>query len=715
MSDYDDLEIGLYRQGAGSYAVELRFRRPDDETDRAPVRGVTSLDPKDLLEHQADLVTYGEKLASAVFVDESVRREFDHACTAAAAKGRKLRLRLLVDRSAPDLHGVRWELMCHPTDGSLLALSDKFLLSRFLTGNDWSQVHLRPKGALRALVAVASPDGLDRFPKLAPVDVEGELARARAVLGDSFIEPPLASGAAAAGDATDSKRQRVTLPALITALRRRYDILYLVCHGIHRERPTESGPPDTYLYLEKAEGGVDIVAGSQLVAALANLDPMLKPSLVILAACQSAGTSQTADEGMLAALGPRLAQEAAVPAVLAMQGNVGMDTVAAFMPEFFTQLAVDGQVDRALVAARTAVLDRSDWWTPTLFMRLRRGCLWYTPQLAGGGKGENVAWEDVSLAIESGRCTPILGPGLIDFLLGTPQETAKCWADAAGFPLAPDHERNLPQVARYLATTQSAAFPARQFAKHLRTELRRRHREILAGEPESADLQRLIRVVGQSRRQASVAEPFQILATLPIPIYITANPDGLLVDALREAGKDPQEAICPWYDGITQPEAPRLADPRYEPCAEAPLVYYLFGSLSQPDSLVLTEDDYFNFLIWVSKDRTRGAEGSKILKAVSKAWSANALLFLGFQVTDWDFRVLLHSIIDSEAGIHPKRHSSVAVQIRPEEGPFLQPERAARFLEQYLSSFRNSFKTNIYWGSHEDFIRELWTRVDGAQ
>jgi hypothetical protein len=39
-----ELELGLYRQDATRYAVELRYRTPDDDAERAPVRGLASFD-----------------------------------------------------------------------------------------------------------------------------------------------------------------------------------------------------------------------------------------------------------------------------------------------------------------------------------------------------------------------------------------------------------------------------------------------------------------------------------------------------------------------------------------------------------------------------------------------------------------------------------------------------------------------------------------------
>src|SRR3712207_7381915 len=47
----------------------------------------------------------------------------------------------------------------------------------------------------------------------------------------------------------------------------------------------------------------------------------------------------------LGALGPRLG-EAGIPAVLAMHGDVTMETAEAFMPVFFRELQRDGQIDR---------------------------------------------------------------------------------------------------------------------------------------------------------------------------------------------------------------------------------------------------------------------------------------------------------------------------------------------------------------------------------
>ena len=88
---------------------------------------------------------------------------------------------------------------------------------------------------------------------------------------------------------------------------------------------------------------------------------------------------------------------------------------------------------------------------------------------------------------------------------------------------------------------------------------------------------------------------------------------------------------------------------------------------------------------------------------VRRALVDTALLFLGFQMDDWNFRILYRSIISREGSRRRKSYAHVAVQIDPEEGRILEPERARRYLETYFQDA----DINIYWGSVEDFAREL--------
>ena len=54
--------------------------------------------------------------------------------------------------------------------------------------------------------------------------------------------------------------------------------------------------------------------------------------------------------------------------------------------------------------------------------------------------------------------------------------------------------------------------------------------------------------------------------------------------------------------GTAWPRSVFEEDPEYKPDKDNPLVYHLFGRLDIPESLVLTEDDYFDFLVGVTKE-----------------------------------------------------------------------------------------------------------------
>ncbi|MGH9151934.1 MAG: CHAT domain-containing protein [Acidimicrobiales bacterium] len=364
MGGFAELEVALGRLDGASAAAGLRFSPPNSDAEVQMPGGTVSFDFDALDQLVYDPGRYGRALGSMLLAGE-VAGAVDRARQVAASHGVPLRLRLFLDSGAEQLHRLRWEALCDPHTGECLLTNENLLFSRYLSSVNWSPVGNTPKAGQRAVVVVADPKGLEEWSPggvaLTPVAVGDEVARARAGLGAMPVSVLAGSGQA-------------TLDGLAAALRDGPDVLYLVCHGFL----SSDGPQ---VLLEKPDGSVDRVAGSDLLARLREL-PQL-PRLVVLASCQSGGTENGVGGVALAALGPRLA-ELGVPAVVAMQGNVSMETVAAFMPTFFAELDRDGQIDRAAAVARGRVRDRPDWWMPVLFMRLRSGRLW-SAQTAPGG------------------------------------------------------------------------------------------------------------------------------------------------------------------------------------------------------------------------------------------------------------------------------------------------------------------------------------------
>jgi hypothetical protein len=691
-----DLEISLYRRDASGdsacYGIELRYNDLQSEADRR-LGGLDPVhfDPAELRLRMLDAAAYGEYLAGQLLAEPAVRSFFDQAVAVAQAQQAPLRLRLSVGPTAPELHNLRWETLRLPGAAAPLLTGENLRFSRYLSGLDWRPVRLRPQADLRALVAVAGPSDVTQY-QLAEVDTAASLAAARAGLGDIATD-----GLATCG--------QVTLNNLAARLRDGYDILYLVAHGM-----LVRGEP--WLFLEKEDGKTDRVPGRELATCIQELED--RPRLVVLVSCQSAGTGRdpTAQDGgalsqgsaqALAGLGPRLA-EAGVSAVIAMQGDLTLATAAAFMPVFFAELRRDELVDRAVAVARGAVRDRPDWWAPVLFMRLKSGRIGYRAGFGDEKEGLR-KWPALMNNIQSGRCTPILGPGLTESLLGSRREIAMRWAETFGYPMDPNSRESLPQVAQYLAVDQDVSFMRSQLNEHMRAEIGRRFGSSLpAGRPEIG-LDDAITAVGVQLASSPTTQTFRMLASLPAPIYITTILSNLLADALVAADKRPVVDLCRWNDKVKQIPSIFDADrePNYRPTPERPLVYHLFGRLSEPDSLVLTEDDYFDYLIGVT------SRNDLVPPVVRRALTDTALLFLGFDLEDWDFRVVFRSIMSREGRNRRSKYAHIAAQIDPESSRITEAEGAKRYLEEYLGDADIS----IYWGSVTDFGRELAQRIGG--
>ncbi len=348
-----DLELLISHSSPASYGLTIRFRQPSARLDRS-FSGSWTPDLDALRQREFDPADYGTSLAGQLLADPAARGRFDEALAVAASQRMPLHLRLFIGREAEALHALRWETLRLPDSSAPVASGEWVRFSRYLDSDGWRPVGVPVQGALRALVAIASPDMTGTA--LAEVKTADELDAARRGL-EGIPRVELATPG------------QVTLNNLLARLRDGCDILYLVAHG-----NLVDGEP--HILLEREDGGRAWTAGRELATAFGELAQ--PPSLVVLASCQSAGADGqwlAQDDGALAGLGPRLAA-AGAPAVMAMQGNLTMTTAAAFMPVFLRELRRDGQVDRAMAVARGAVRGRPDWWMPVLFTRLLDGRIW---------------------------------------------------------------------------------------------------------------------------------------------------------------------------------------------------------------------------------------------------------------------------------------------------------------------------------------------------
>lgn len=721
-----DLNVFLSSPVDGQYHVDLRYFQADDPTEKDSAGRTAIFNFTDLLAKSLNPEAYGESLRQAVFGEttSTLSSYYTQALANAVGAGQELRVRILIDRSARKLQDLRWETLRVPSGGAFLALNANQPFSRFLSSEDWQRIELCSRANLRALIFVANPNDLAEIDlpngqPLAEVPVAGEIQRAQEGLvtgpqGQGIQEVPaltvIASDPHTPGLAT--------FEALKASLGKGFDILYLVCHGalIHDKEHRDLQQP--FLLLEMADGTSDMRKASELVEYVRNLPAALRPRLAVLASCQSGGQGKVPregpdedersyDRGALAALGPRLV-EAGIPAVVAQQDDIQMATIRQFTPAFFSELLRSGQVDKAMAVARSLIRDERDWWVPVLYLRLRGGRLWFKSGYAN--EGNLNIWKGIKTNLKGKNCTPVLGSGMSEFLTGSARTIAARWAKENSYPFERHHQEELHQVAEYLDLAEGEDTLYKFLYQLFADELKQRFPDSLPVELATIDTAsiadigelsntciRMISAIGAARRSQNEYDPYKVLSRLQLPIYITANADCLLEDAIREQHNEPQSLYFCWKQALITPEATETWKKLESPTPKRPLVYHLFGRLDQPQSLVLTEDDYFDYLMSINRsEHPLGIPDSVVL-----AWKQNVLLFLGFQMTDWNFRLLFRSILTEERRKVRPDIRSVAVQLQPGDDN-LRPASARHYLERYFGE-----KFNIYWGSAEDYLRDL--------
>ena len=721
MDHHGELEIWLQRPLQDQYTVLLRFKSKESEDERVSDPVAVKLDMAQLLPYGLKYREYGAQLDHIFFSDAKIREVLDEAL-GLPAKGQPLQVRLFIGSDASELHDLRWETLADSRHSAELLLTrDLIHFSRYLSSKKWRDVMLHPKGELRALVAVASPT--DPGKGLAPIDAGAVQQRFLDPLGDILSDQLTEPGQACLSNILDRLSEGV-------------DILYLAAHGA-----LVKGEP--WLILVQPDGSRHRVESNKLASGIRDISS--PPSLVVLASCQSAGTGEarvpTQEQiasgwGALSALGPQLCA-AGVPAVLAMQGQISMDTEALFMERFFAELSQSGRVDQAMSRARSRVKERDDFWMPVLFTRLQRGLIWYSAGFSEdrgeGGKRMPALVDNVSRSRRAARkarksqemdpvpageredicqfyyggCTPILGPALLEPLVGRLEDTLSQYLDQKehSFPISCGEGELLARMAQF----SDLQLGRRQFHKALEeqlfNQLWRRYQQRISDEVadeaeerlEDGDpcLSRPLLEVAKSRR----FEAHRVLANMELPIYLTANPDDLLAEFIKERGKNPMVEVFRWHDNITTGEVPGF-DPLEDrwPTAERPLIFHLFGHLSNPRSLVLSEDDHFDFLSGFARnDRL-------IPEVVQGALANTALLFVGHGLEHWSFRVLLRTLTGPgglDMGEDAVNH--IAAQVDPEEGRLMDLAGTKDFLRDHFKSA----KISIYWGTAEAFLADL--------
>lgn len=353
-------EITIFRGGETGNPVRASWRGADGLPHGA--EGHLSITRQELLGVAHDQAAYGRLLGEALFHGE-LRQEFMRALDQSSGH-----LRILLAVEDPTLRQLHWERLCAPLDGqwSHLALTQRLPFSHYLPS--FADRSFPPFGRydLRALILVASPDGLSRF-NLQPFNIADAVNRVRKALNHYGISTTLLA------DAPDASGPP-TLASLCTQLTAgSFPLMHIICHGRvvpHESRGDDTQAGETILYLAHD----DDPRQAHPVPATAFIDQlrMLRgiyglPQCIFLSSCETA--SPQAENG-LDNLAHRLVRDLGVPAVIAMTGKVSVATANDLAEQFYDRLHAHGEVDLALVEATARLSTRADILIPALYSRL---------------------------------------------------------------------------------------------------------------------------------------------------------------------------------------------------------------------------------------------------------------------------------------------------------------------------------------------------------
>jgi CHAT domain/SIR2-like domain len=706
------LDVSLSRRTGNDYDVLVQLDDPYQDQFFDPTAGEITIQLEAIEAARrsgAPILDVAKILSDALFSGKKgvVADKLAEARRLAIKNQTSVRFRLILDKGTPALQSLPWESLLDPEstqqDGKawLCTLRDIYF-SRYLGRTRTYDFTLRQKHEVRALVVIANPKAPPGL-VMAPIDVDAEADRAKAVLAP-FLTTSLFSS-------TDSPG-KVTLRNLITALEDPYDIVYLICHGVFgaTDLGVTNANVGTFLYFENAQGLLDRVGGQELVTQIERL-PRL-PSLMVLSACQTAGSSGIAvgnDHGVLASLGPRLIG-AGVPSVIALQGDLRVDTAQKFFSKFFTSLGKDGVIDQAMAQARSEVSGSPDFYVPVLFHRLKSGRLWYASHDVSVS-GDGIKWSTLLKHIHAGDGMALIGSGLLEPYVGPQVEIARRLAHKYNMTEQDCRADDLTWVAQYISAITSPVIFERDLRSEYVGQLLREYGgvipSLLDGQTRDSllnndqihkQLPMMLNKVHEYRCKRYLLEPYRALASVPFKAYLTTNADSLLEKELIRSKRSPTL----WQGGKI--EKPRVKFKDVKQPQMHPLLAYLYGTFEEEDSLVVTEQDYFDQLTNAAqmKSNLAGEINTLIVKS--------ALVFVGFRLHEWDFRILFRRLKLPEGWKKHENYAHVAVQIDPGN---MAAFRNATELKYYLKQCFTS-QLDIFEGSVEQFVAELTQRYRSA-
>lgn len=347
-----------------------------------------------------------------------------------------------------------------------------------------------------------------------------------------------------------------------------------------------------------------------------------------------------------------------------VRGEAALSIPFALAGSQFVDLSIDYAAGvRKLVVVAQTLFDKDLQTSPTETATVVR-----TPEY----RLDPSAWRMLLDRIRKGRCTPFLGPGLSASVVKSENEIAREWAQEHHYPLGDTED--LAQIAQFLSLV-----------------------EFDAGYVKESVFESWFEDAARTDFQ-TISSLHTALAKLPLPMYVSACYDDFMFSALKQQRKQPVRLL---YDEDCNVSNNDIT-------AERPLLYHLYGHYENPTGAIMTEDDYLDYLVKIAR------KDIVFPPPVERRITTTTLLFVGFDVSHWNFRVLfriLSSYLERNTSI-----THIAVQVAPTASG--SSDDNAKRIHEYLKRYFERLKIHVYVGETSDFIDELtnqWDKLDGNE
>ena len=180
------------------------------------------------------------------------------------------------------------------------------------------------------------------------------------------------------------------------------------------------------------------------------------------------------------------------------------------------------------------------------------------------------------------------------------------------------------------------------------------------------------------------------LTEIPFHLVISTTPDHNLSNVF-ESKKIPHEFA--YYDKTSNPDEVKTPD------INAPLLYNLFGSIEKEESMILTHDDLFDFLLALLGSRNLPGELKNALV------TADNFIFLGFKFDKWYVQMLLRLL-----NLHNEKYKFARFASNKDINPETQSLIIDQFRIEFVDDKIEQFVDTLYQKcSDEGILRDLET------